>query len=89
MRTAVSPLRQARQAQKKTLAEVAAAAHCDIGGLSRIERGERRASAETAARLAKALRHRVTEIQILYPERYTGSECEKPRRAHRRNANHA
>jgi transcriptional regulator with XRE-family HTH domain len=69
----MTPLRKARLAQKKTLVEVAANL-CDAGGLSRIERGEQSCTPELAAKLAQRLGHAVTEMQILYPERYMTDE---------------
>jgi transcriptional regulator with XRE-family HTH domain len=72
-----TPLRKARLAQGKTLAEIAALAKpCDVGGLSKIERGEQGCSPELAERLAKAMGHAVTEMQILYPRRYVETEKE-------------
>jgi transcriptional regulator with XRE-family HTH domain len=66
----VSPLRQARLSRGLTLAEVAEGAKLDSGHLSRIERGES-TTADVAERLAKFFGHSVTEMQILYPERYS------------------
>ncbi len=65
-----TPLRLAREKRERTIQEVATAISLDAGNLSRIERGKQVASREVAERLAKYFDHEVTEIQILYPERY-------------------
>lgn len=65
-----SPLKALRTARGQTLAAVAAAVSTDVGNLSRIENQKQKASPELAERLAKFFGHAVTEMQILYPERY-------------------
>jgi transcriptional regulator with XRE-family HTH domain len=69
-----TPLRLAREKREQTILEVATAISLDAGNLSRIERGKQVASREVAERLAKHFDHEVTEIQILYPERYLKPE---------------
>lgn len=72
MNTPITPLRRARKARNLTLSDVCSRIpRLDTGNLSRIERGEQRPSAETAEALAKFFDNEVTEIQILYPERFT------------------
>lgn len=65
-----SPLRQAREAKGQTIVEVSRAVGTDPGNLSRIENGKQRASTEIAERLAKHFAPDISEMQILYPERY-------------------
>lgn len=64
-----TPLRRARKAAGKTVSEVAAALDMDQSTLSRIELGQQRATPEKAEQLARHL-GTVSEIEILYPERY-------------------
>ncbi|EPH0843982.1 helix-turn-helix domain-containing protein [Pseudomonas aeruginosa] len=70
MRMFTTPLRKARLNAKMTIQEVAASIKCDPGNLSRMERGIQRPSPEVAEKLAKLFSTELTEIQILYPERF-------------------
>lgn len=65
-----TPLRKARLKAKMTIQEVASSIKCDPGNLSRMERGIQRPSPEVAERLARLFEEELTEIQILYPERF-------------------
>ncbi len=65
-----TPLRKIRLEKQLTIAEVAAAISCDVGNLSRLERGTQTASLEIAEKLAKFYDKKITEMQILYPLRY-------------------
>ncbi|MEQ5126438.1 helix-turn-helix transcriptional regulator [Providencia alcalifaciens] len=65
-----TPLRKIRLEKKLTISEVANAIHCDVGNLSRLERGTQAASLELAERLARFYGDKITEMQILYPQRY-------------------
>jgi transcriptional regulator with XRE-family HTH domain len=65
-----SPLRQARERRGLTLKAVADHVAMDQGNLSRVERGEQTPSKELAESLCKFFGHEVTEMQIIYPERY-------------------
>lgn len=65
-----TPLRNARLKAKMTIQEVASSIKCDPGNLSRMERGIQRPSPEVAERLARLFSAELTEIQILYPERF-------------------
>lgn len=74
----MTPLKRARTARKWTLADVSARLAqlgdpIDSGNLSRIERGIQRASATLAENLAQVFEGDLTEIHILYPERFTGA----------------
>lgn len=75
-----SPLRQVREAQGQTIVEVCRAVNTDPGNLSRIENDKQRASTELAEKLAKHFAGAVTEMEILYPERYGSDEPDRPRR---------
>lgn len=68
-----SPLRKLRKAQGKTLSEVAVAIHLDVGNLSRIERGLQVASLDVAERLSVFFKGEISELEILYPQRYLTS----------------
>lgn len=65
-----SPLRVIREAKSQTIVEVCRAVSTDPGNLSRIENGKQRASTELAEKLAKHFGGEITEMEILYPERY-------------------
>lgn len=72
--------------------EVADAVEVDTGNLSRIENAKQTVSRELAERLAAYYGHEVTEMQIIYPERYMttppaqasieATPTAKPRRRH-------
>lgn len=65
-----TPLRKIRLEERLTISEVANAINCDVGNLSRLERGTQAASLELAERLARFYGDKITEMQILYPKRY-------------------
>jgi len=62
-----------RVEKKLTISEVAIATQLDVGNLSRIERGIQVPSLETAEKLARFFKGKITEMQILYPQRYMKS----------------
>ena len=66
-----SPLRKIRKRHLKTLEEIAGALGVTQPHLSRIENGQMKASPELAERLAKHFGYAITEIEILYPERFS------------------
>ncbi|MDH2394642.1 helix-turn-helix transcriptional regulator [Providencia rettgeri] len=65
-----TPLRRIRIEKQLTISEVANAINCDVGNLSRLERGTQAASLELAEKLVKFYGEKITEMQILYPKRY-------------------
>lgn len=65
-----SPLRLARERCGLTLKQVADAVSMDPGNLSRVERGEQMPSKELVAALVEHFGNLVTELQIIYPERF-------------------
>jgi transcriptional regulator with XRE-family HTH domain len=65
------PLKALRIKRGQTLQTVAAAVGTDAGNISRLENGKQRASPDLAERLAKHFGYAITEIQILYPERFS------------------
>lgn len=65
-----TPLRKIRLNKRQSLNRVARETQIDPGNLSRIERGLARASLEVAERLAKYYGGDISELQILYPERF-------------------
>lgn len=65
-----TPLRKMRVEKGLTISEVAMATQIDVGNLSRIERGIQVTSLETAEKLSKFFKGKITEMQILYPQRY-------------------
>lgn len=62
-------------AKNLTLQELAERVHVDRGNLSRIERGKLGASAKVAERLAGVLG--ISELEILYPERFVKLQQDK------------
>lgn len=76
MQTTMTPLKRARTKRNWRLADVCQrlrdlGENIDTGNLSRIERCEQRASPTTAEKLVRVFDGEITEIHILYPERYT------------------
>jgi transcriptional regulator with XRE-family HTH domain len=69
-----SPLKNARLKRSQTLDEVASAVSTDSGNLSRIENAKQRASPELAEKLVKHFGFALTEIEIIYPERFLTAE---------------
>jgi transcriptional regulator with XRE-family HTH domain len=57
-----------------TISQVSVAAGIDPGNLSRIERGVQVPSRDVAERLAQQFVGVLTELQIIYPERYATPE---------------
>jgi len=72
-----TPLRAVRLANGLTLSQVAVAVQLDVGNLSRIERGIQAASVDVAERLTTYFHGKITEMQILYPKRFTTITREK------------
>ena len=70
----MTPLRKIRHAREESIHQVAEAVGTNAGNLSRIENAKQKASPELAERLAKYFGYAVTEIQILYPERFSTVE---------------
>lgn len=74
----MTPLKKARTSRHWTLAELSARLAqvgevVDTGNLSRIERGAQRVSTSLAESLCRVFDNEITEIHILYPERFKGS----------------
>ncbi|WP_390950597.1 helix-turn-helix domain-containing protein [Pantoea dispersa] len=65
-----TPLRRMREANGLTISEVALAVQIDVGNLSRIERGIQVTSIETAEKISRYFQGKISEMQILYPQRY-------------------
>jgi transcriptional regulator with XRE-family HTH domain len=70
-----SPIKTLRLKRGQTLAHVAQAIGTDAGNLSRVENGKQKPSTWMAARLARHFGYEITEIQILYPERFADSHA--------------
>ncbi|EOI3588443.1 helix-turn-helix domain-containing protein [Proteus mirabilis] len=66
-----TPLRVLRIKQNLTLSKVAEAVQIDVGNLSRIERGVQKTSLEVAERLVAFFNGELTEMQILYPKKFS------------------
>ncbi|WP_282361431.1 helix-turn-helix transcriptional regulator [Pseudomonas sp. PS01300] len=74
----MSPLKRARLSRNWTLADVTARLaalgdRVDSGNLSRVEGGAQRASTGLAEKLVQVFEGDLTEIHILYPERFTST----------------
>ena len=65
-----STIKTIRLKRGQTLTQVARAIGTDAGNLSRVENGKQKPSPRMAARLAQHFGYEITEIQILYPERF-------------------
>lgn len=67
-----TPLKKVRMTKGFTLEQVAEAVGSDSGNISRIERGKQNPNKEMVAKLVKLFETEgLTELQILFPERYT------------------
>lgn len=73
----MTPLRRTRLCSGHSLKRVAREAGIDSGNLSRIERRRARATPEVAERLARYFGGRISELEILYPERYIGGAADQ------------
>lgn len=69
-----SPLRLIRESKGQTIVEVGRAVSVDPGNLSRIENCKQKSSTELAEKLAKHFNHEITEIEILYPDRFVPND---------------
>lgn len=69
-----SPLRKLRKSHGYTLQHVAKGVQVDPAILSRVERCEQAPSTELAERLAQFYAGEISEMQILYPNRYQLSD---------------
>ncbi|VXA58250.1 Helix-turn-helix family protein (fragment) [Acinetobacter proteolyticus] len=67
----MTPLRSIRMRRKLSLAVVAEAAGTDAGNLSRIETGKQRTTPQLAESLSAYFGNEISELQILYPERFS------------------
>ncbi len=65
-----TPLRAARLRKGLTITHVAQQVKCDMGNLSRMERGKQRPSLELAERMVIFFAGDLSELQVLYPERF-------------------
>lgn len=65
-----TPLRKMRIEQNLTIQDVAKATEIDVGNLSRIERGKQVTSFVIAEKLSKFFKGKITEMQILFPQRF-------------------
>jgi putative transcriptional regulator len=66
-------IKAARLKRGQTLMQVAKAIGTDAGNLSRIENGKQMPSPKMAEKLAQHFGYEISEIQILYPERFVES----------------
>ena len=66
----ITPLKRARIERGDSIRVVAAAVKTNPGNLCRIENARQKPSPDLAERLALHFGHAITELQILYPERY-------------------
>lgn len=71
-----TPLRKARRDAGRTIGEVADAVNVDRSTISRIERGEQHAGPALAERLVAFYKGAITELEVLYPERYARTDNE-------------
>lgn len=69
-----TPLRKIRLERGLTLTEVSRATDIDEGNLSRLERNAQRASPDKAEILSKFYEGGISELEIIYPERFMGKE---------------
>lgn len=65
-----TPLRKMRIEKGLTISQVAKATNIDVGNLSRIERGVQLTSLENAEKITSFFNGKITEMQVLYPNKY-------------------
>lgn len=70
-----TPLRRLRKRRGLTVAQVALAIDIDQGNLSRIERGAQFSRRAAAALVAYYGTGEITEMEILYPDRFVSSSA--------------
>ncbi|NIF57506.1 helix-turn-helix transcriptional regulator [Enterobacter sp. Ap-916] len=70
-----TPLRKMRVERGLTLADLSVATNIDVGNLSRIERGKQLTSIETAEKISRFFDGTISEMQILYPQRYMAAQA--------------
>lgn len=70
-----TPLKTIRKERGLSLVELAAAVDLDAGNMSRIERGIQGVSPKLAEKIVKVFGEGISEMEILYPERYTTDEA--------------
>lgn len=63
-----------RESKGQTIVDVCRAVGVDPGNLSRLENGKQKASVEVAEKLAKHFAGGITEMEILYPERFAAPD---------------
>ena len=69
-----TPLRKARLQRGLTLANVAKSVGSDTGNISRIQRGQQIPNRELLSNLVDLFKeNEITEVHILYPERFNQS----------------
>ena len=73
MSTSLSPLRQIRIDKGLSLKEVSTSVGTTHGHLSRIERGDT-TTRELASKLSLYFDQHISEIEILYPERFVPAQ---------------
>ncbi|MNF02254.1 hypothetical protein D3C80_2013760 [compost metagenome] len=78
----MTPLKKARTSRGWRLTDVVArlkelGEDTDTGNLSRVERGVQRPSATLAEQLCKVFEGALTELHILYPERFPDDDSVK------------
>lgn len=66
----VTPLRKIRLKKNLSLASVAASVDSDAGNISRIENAKQKPSPKLAEDLVKFFDFEISELEILYPERF-------------------
>lgn len=70
----LTPLRRIRLKKEYSLAELASFVGSDAGNLSRIENAKQKPSPKLAEDLVKFFNFEISELEILYPERFCISD---------------
>jgi len=72
----MTPLRRLRKARGITLEQVAQGVGLDVGNLSRLERRQQGVRPALAEKIVAFFGNGITELEILYPERFTAPDFE-------------
>lgn len=74
----MTPLRKLRLERKVTLDDIARATGLNNGTVSRIETMKANASPEVAEKIVGYFGQGITELEILYPERFIAGDAQPP-----------
>ncbi|MCB5187393.1 helix-turn-helix transcriptional regulator [Methylobacillus caricis] len=75
MTSVATPLKKIRTKTNVTIYGLASGVECSASTISRIERMKEKPSPDLAEKISKFFNGKISEIEILYPERFTLEEA--------------